>query len=285
MCTSAFKLIPQTMPYQGSKRRIAKQILDYFPKKAERVVEPFAGSAAISVNSLSNGYAKKVWVNDMHEPLVKLWIEILNNPAGLASDYSKLWHEQIGHEREFFDTVRARFNMNHNPVDLLYLLARCVKAAVRYNNNGEFNNSPDNRRKGAKPDVMKKRIMITASILSGKTKLTSMDYKDVLQKCTSKDLIYLDPPYQGTCNNHDRRYCNHVSYDEFCKQLEYLNNKEIPFILSYDGKTGNKAHGKTLPKSLGLKRVTICVGRSTQATLLGRTDDTYESLYISPYVV
>ena len=39
---------------------------------------------------------------------------------------------------------------------LLYLLARCVKAAVRYNASGEFNQSPDNRRRGMPPHDARK---------------------------------------------------------------------------------------------------------------------------------
>ncbi len=41
--------IPQPIPYQGSKRHIAHHILPLFSDKPDKLVEPFAGSAAISV--------------------------------------------------------------------------------------------------------------------------------------------------------------------------------------------------------------------------------------------
>jgi DNA adenine methylase len=41
--------LPQPIPYQGSKRNIATQILRYAPRSIERIIEPFAGSAAVSV--------------------------------------------------------------------------------------------------------------------------------------------------------------------------------------------------------------------------------------------
>ena len=41
--------IPHPIPYQGSKRNLANQILKFFPKNIPRLVEPFAGSAAISI--------------------------------------------------------------------------------------------------------------------------------------------------------------------------------------------------------------------------------------------
>ena len=65
-----------------------------------------------------------------------LWREILDRPEGLADRYAFLWSDQDGRERRYFDEVRKRFNRAHDPAEFLYLLARCVKAAVRYNSNG-----------------------------------------------------------------------------------------------------------------------------------------------------
>ena len=53
------------------------------------------------------------------------------------------------------------------------------------------------------------------------------------------------------------------------------------YIISYDGKTGDKSHGKSLPNSLSLKHLHVKAGRSSQATLLGSNDETIESLYLS----
>ena len=48
-----------------------------------------------------------------------------------------------------------------------------------------------------------------------------------------------------------------------------------------DGRSGDKTYGKELPEYLGLKRILIPAGRSSQATLLGKNQQTIESLYIS----
>ena len=174
------------------------------------------------------------------------------------------------------------FNHEHDPADFLYLLARCVKAAIRYNANGEFNNTPDNRRKGARPDAMRHRIFCASDLLRKRTRLTSWDYKKVLGDCTEEDFVYMDPPYQGVCGNRDRRYFPTVDHDEFCNELAKLNARLIMFAVSYDGRTGVRTYGKTLPDSLKLTHLEMRMGRSTQATLLGRSDITYESLYLSP---
>lgn len=273
--------VPQPIPYQGSKRQLAPVILPYFPHKVHRLVEPFAGSAAMSIAASSRGMAGSFWLNDAHAPLMALWQEIVARPHTLATDYATLWNEQLGQERTYFDKVRDRFNKTAAPVDFLYLLARCVKAAIRYNAEGRFNNTPDNRRKGARPDEMRQRLMRASALFQGKSRLTDWDYKKVLANCTNQDFVYMDPPYQGVCGQRDQRYLPKFAHDEFCHELHKLNKRGIQFIVSYDGRTGEKTFGELLPDTLGLIHLEVQAGRSTQSTLLGRSDVTYESLYLS----
>jgi DNA adenine methylase len=92
----------------------------------------------------------------------------------------------------------------------------------------------------------------------------------------------MDPPYQGVCGNRDSRYYEKVDFKDFVSELEKLVESDILFILSYDGRKGEKTYGKSIPQELGLYRIEINAGRSSQSTLLGGNDVTYESLYISP---
>lgn len=277
--------VPHPIPYQGSKRWIAKAIVSCLPKDCIRLVEPFAGSAAVALAAAYYGRAKRFWVNDINAPLVDLLRKIVEEPDELARQYLRLWDEQEGQERAFYNKIRADFNRTHDPDCLLYLLARCVKAAIRYNSKGEFNNSPDNRRKGACPETMRSHILAASALLRGKTVFTAIDYRQVLDAADPADVIYMDPPYQGVCGNRNQRYLRGVPFEEFVAALEGLNAKNIAYIVSYDGRTGNKAHGRALPKSLDLLHLEIDAGPSTQATLLGRPSRTYESLYLSPMLM
>ena len=273
------------MPYQGSKRKIARQILEYLPDYMGRIVEPFAGSAAIAVHAAANLGVERVWLNDAHEPLMRLWKEVLHSPSRLASNYARLWRPRpLGGDRDYY-AARDRFNKSHDPADFLYVLARCAKAAVRYNSDGMFNNSPDKRRRGARPGEMRRRVLAVHDVLAGRTEITSWGYERVLRKCTPADIVYMDPPYQGTRGRRDRRYWGRFSHSEFCGELEKLNKRGIPFVLSYDGRLGRRTYGQDMPESLGLRRIVIRAGRSAQSTLLGGDDDTYESLYLSPHAL
>lgn len=275
-------IVPHPIPYQGSKRILANFILAYLPPNVSRFVEPFAGSAALSIATAMQRKANHFYLNDTNQPLIQLWQAILERPEQLANAYEKLWREQCGHEREFYDKVRREFNRTHHPEHLLYLLARCVKASVRYNAYGEFNQSPDNRRKGRHPENMRRDIMATARLLAGRTILSCQDYRQVLSQVTLSDLVYMDPPYQGVSSKRDARYASQVQFDEFVQALEDLIGREILFLVSYDGRRGEKTYGNGMPSVLRLRHIEIRVGRSAQSTLLGGKDITYESLYLSP---
>ena len=274
--------IPHPIPYQGSKRNLAPAILDYFPERIDTLIEPFAGSAALTLAAAARNLAGHYIINDLNKPLVDLWRAIINSPEKLARQYDQLWKAQHGDRRSYYDEVRDEFNRSGKADHFLYLLARCVKASVRYNADGEFNQSPDNRRMGALPETMRQQILGASHLLRGKTELACLDYREVVARTTSDDLIYMDPPYQGVCGNRDPRYLKSVLFDEFVEVLETLNFRNINYLVSYDGRTGDRTHGHRLPDRLRLHLVELEAGRSSQATLLGRDEITVESLYLSP---
>ncbi|MCL6584335.1 MAG: Dam family site-specific DNA-(adenine-N6)-methyltransferase [bacterium] len=277
--------LPHPIPYQGSKRALAHRILALFPKEKVRLFEPFAVSAAVSIAAVANGKAMSVVLNDANEPLMLLWKRIIEEPDRLLASYEKLWNAQMGDERKYYDYVRNKFNKTHNPDLLFYLLARCVKASVRYNANGEFNQSPDNRRKGAKPQTMAKHVYGASQLLNGITVIQCGDFRKAIADATPKNVIYMDPPYQGVCGRRDNRYFEGLLFKDFVTALEEMNRKRLSFIISYDGRTGEKSYGEMLPEHLHLTHIEVEAGVSSQATLLGRTAQTIESLYVSPALV
>lgn len=275
-------IVPQPFQYQGSKRALAPMILPYLPSKFRRLVEPFAGSGAMSLACAGRMRASRFWVNDLNKPLAELLNLMINRPEELADAYAGLWKDDAEDALEHFYSVREQFNRTHEPKLFLYLLTRCIKGAVRYNNEGLFNQSPDKRRLGTRPETMRQNIMAVSMLLRGKTVVTSHDFRDVLSAAETDDVIYMDPPYQGTSGERDSRYLAGLSFDDFVVALDGLNERGLRYAISYDGRTGDKSYGEPLPKYLDLVHIELEAGRSTQATLLGREEETVEALYLSP---
>jgi DNA adenine methylase len=278
-----FLRLPHPIPYQGSKRLLADRILSLVGQQRFDVLyEPFVGSGAITIAGAARGLANHYELSDTLTPLVEIWQAILERPCELADDYEGVWQAQfdgdsIGH----FNVVRSAFNDRHDPAKLLYLLARCVKNAPRFNRDGAFNQSPDKRRHGMRPTKMRLEIDGVSALLGGRASARVAPFEKALSVATAADLVYLDPPWEGTSSGRDKRYHEGLERDQLIAGVADLNRRGVPFLLSYDGRHGDKTYGEPLPDTLRARRLELPAGRSSQATLLGRSEQTVESLYVS----
>lgn len=276
--------VPHPFPYQGSKRYLANAIIPLIPNDTKRVIEPFCGSAAVSIAAKYTKKVHEVILADINEPLIDLWKSIVNEPQALVRDYTKMWNEQLESPKEYFRTVRADFNNEPTPARLLYLLNRIVKGAVRYGSDGRFNQSADNRRLGARPKIVESRIYGVHNIMTDTQPIAS-DYVSVALNASPKDVIYMDPPYQGTSTQSDHRYAASLQRNDFELVLAEMNAKELSYIVSYDAVDSNTPYGHPLSDHLNLTHIHVTAGVSAQATLLGQKKTTIESIYLSPALI
>lgn len=278
--------VPHPIPYQGSKRQLAPLILSFIPDGKFRILlEPFVGSGAVTLATARMNPHNRFRVGDTLEPLCGIWRHIVTNPQKLVEEYAEHWHNQLSYPIRYFNKVREEFNRDRSPSKLLFLLARCVKNAVRFNPSGQFNQSADKRRLGTRPKTMEVEIYGAHRLLKGRCEIICGDYKALLDRATPDDIVYMDPPYQGTSEGRDSRYFRGVDRKDLVSALEKLNQRGVQFVLSYDGACGKKTYGEALPEHLRCKRVLVDAGRSSQATLNGFEHRTVESIYVSSGLV
>jgi DNA adenine methylase len=93
--------LPHPAQYQGSKRNLASHILKFLPDKIDRLIEPFAGRAAISIAIAAQQLSQSFWLNDLNKPLVELLELVIEHPNDIADAYSDTWnsqhHDSVGH--------------------------------------------------------------------------------------------------------------------------------------------------------------------------------------------
>lgn len=270
---------PHPFPYLGSKRKQSSFILSYFPSRFNRLIEPFAGSAAISIAVATRKLTRDFWLNDANVPLMRLWKVLLFDPPGLAGSYNDRWNAQFRDPTTFYAAIQDRFNLHRMSADLFFLLYRSANSIVSYNDIGEFTNTPRPGKLGAKPSVVEKRITEISQLLIGKTVLTSLDYRTVLPNSERGDFVYIDPPYHDP--HKSGKYASSIDHTEFCDHLARLNNRKIMYAVSYGSRERDKKYGISLPSSLGLMHVNVDVGRSNQSAITGIEASANESLYIS----
>lgn len=276
--------IPHPFPYQGSKRKIAPQIIERCELSSINcIVESFAGTAAITLALLHLGIVDNAVINDKNEHIYLLWKEIHDNPSQLCDLYEQHWNNQLSDPKGYFIDMRNKLNNEYAPEVFLYILARIVKGAVRYSQKGMFSQSCDNRRLGMKPDKMRQNILSVGRLIKDRVSIQNRCYtdKDLYSSDGANTLVYLDPPYQGVSFTADKRYIDGVAYEDFSKFLDKRIEYNPHIVISYDGMVGDRVIGKMLPKTLPLDHYFINAGQSAQETLIGRSATTFESLYIS----
>lgn len=259
--------------WSGSKRSQATAILSYMPDHINTYYEPFIGGGSImyAVNP------EKAICGDICKPLIDLWKEIKENPKDLADAYRIRWQRLQSEGYEVYYEIRDSFNKNNNAQDLLFLSRTCVNGLIRFNANGEFNNSLHHTRPGIAPDRLERIIMDWNEHVKG-VNFISNDYRETTKTAKKGDLIYLDPPYFHTKG----RYYGTIEFNDFLEYLQELNQRDIKYILSFDGKRGDDDFTVSLPSDLYKRHQLLPSGNSSFKKVMDKESlQVYESLYLN----
>ena len=104
------------------------------------------------------------------------------------------------------------------------------------------------------------------------------DYTVTTETAKAGDLIYLDPPYFHTKG----RYYGTIEFDAFLPYREYLNSKDIKYMLSFDGVRGEDDFTVELPREVYKRHELIPSGNSSFKKVMDKENiQVLESLYLN----
>lgn len=261
------EVIPPILKWTGSKRKQANEIFSLFPKEFNRYFEPFLGGGAL-LYLVSKNQDKPVIGNDIYTPLIEFWTLVKENPQQLVNYYKNEWTFLQNDFPAYFYDVRDRFNANPNGMDLSFLTRTCVNGIVRFNKNGDFNNSIHLSRRGMTPEKFESIVYSWTKRLEN-VAFKNEDYREVLSGCKSGDLVYFDPPYASSNN----RYIQNLDLEAFFKELELLNLKGVKWLLSFDGSRGDLELEYPVPQNLYKNKYEMANGNSTLRQVLGKSQE------------
>lgn len=266
--------------WSGSKRSQAGNILTYFPKEIDTYYEPFCGGASVLRRLLSSDIKVNRYVcSDLNSGLIDLWNEIVNHPGQVSSYYKKLWNElniddDKQRKKEYFATVRDRYNREHNPLDFMFIMRTTTNGMPRYNHDGKFNNSFHVTRNGIIPNTLEKIIYEWSDLLKkNKVEFITCSYEEIKPK--ENDFVYLDPPYANTKG----MYYGTIDYEELWNWLRDLSCK---YALSFDGISGEDDNTWNVPEDIYSRHEYLLNGNSSFKRTIGKSNNSivYESLYL-----
>lgn len=269
MCSNLSPVIK----WSGSKRSVAPRLAALFPA-ATRYFEPFVGGGAL----LPYRPSKAAFASDTISELISLWKAIRDRPADVADGYRDRWLSRQRRGYAVYYEIRKRFNATRDPVDLLFLSRTCVNGLIRFNRNGDFNNSLHHTRPGIAPDRLE-QIVRNWSAAIKEVSFDVADYRIALQRVSEGNFVFLDPPYKAT---RGRYHPSSFDTDEFYSQLARLNKVGAKWMLTYDGQAGSRRYETGLPTELYRCSLGVTTGQSPFTRLMGSSlDAVVESVYLN----
>lgn len=227
--------------YPGGKASLLNYVEKFITSNkisVPAILEPYAGSAAISMGLLRKGMISKAYINDSDQMVYAFWKTIMNKNEELIEMIDSL---EVNLDAWFYyrkylvDTPLTKFNEKDVAMAFLFLnrtsYSGIVKAGPlggkrqqsRYKIDCRFN----------KENLKKKIKSIEA--LSPKVKVFNMEGIEFMKE-TIKEIgdvfIYADPPYYNVGKLLYNQYFDdkkHIQLADYLKQVE-----EQPWLLSYN---------------------------------------------------
>ncbi len=215
---------------------------------------------------------------DVIPELIQLWIVIRDEPELTAKEYELRWRRLQNEGHTAYYEIRDSFNATRNPNDLLFLSRTCVNGLIRFNKNGDFNNSLHHTRPGIAPERLSKLIHQWRYYIQHVIFAVG-DYRETLKNAQAGDLAFLDPPYIGTKG---RYIPTDFDFEEFYLELERLNDAAVRWMLTFDGEAGERTYQSTIPRHLYKVHLGLPTGNSPFPKLMKTSlDSVVESVYLN----
>ncbi len=179
----------QLLKWVGNKFRFAEVIAEHLPADFNCYIEPFVGTGAVLATvAPSHGIA-----GDALGVLVDFHKAVQNNPEPLIAHYSMTREEILCHGRDAYEEVKARYNAEPTPGDLLVLSRACYGGVVRFTKGGHMS-TPMGPHRLMPPEKLARYMDQWQQRLGG-TKFLHCDYREAMKEAGQNDVVYCDPPY------------------------------------------------------------------------------------------
>lgn len=233
-----FRLAIQAKPFikwAGGKQSLAKQLIPLFPTDYDRYFEPFVGGGSMFFTlcpetAVINDHNR--WLIDTYRAVRDNWERV----AGLL--------DELPNTKEDYLQIRSlnpwELSIERRAAHFIYLNKTCFRGLFRVNRKGQFNvpyGAYD--RRYYDPENLK-----SVSATLAHTTILSGDFELALADVTSRDFVYLDPPYYKLGGHSDfNRYtenqfreAEHFRLASLCRDLDSrgvrwaLSNSNTEFV-------------------------------------------------------
>lgn len=262
------KIMNSYLKWVGGKSSLFDELYLYFPKKINKYIEPFVGSASVVLsliddiknkkilidnvlyeNNISFPDPKKFIVNDYNYYLIKCHLSVKYNVLKLIEELDKLQNEFNNSDNKLLFYKDKRNNLNSfmkkdfkKDDDIIkysslfiFINKTCFNGVWRVNSKNE-NNVPWNKVEDV--NIYNKKNILLISDLFKYVDFRCEDFYDFVCDTLEKDdFVFLDPPYIPISKTSNFTKYNKVEWskddNKRLKKLLYLiNDRKANFMMT-----------------------------------------------------
>lgn len=249
-------MIKSPLRYPGGKSKSIDSITKLIPDFKE-FREPFVGGGSVFVYLKQKFPSRTFWINDIYQNLYHFWNECKENPNKLIesilefrSTYSngKELHKFLLNNIDSFDNIKK--------AAAFFIFNRITFSGTT--ESGGFSNAAFHKRF---TESSIERVIALSKIL-GNTKISNLDYEEVVLAGGNDVFLFLDPPYYSATksalygkNGSLHKTFNHERFANVMKQTKHK------WLITYDDSDYIKdlfsfANIKTWDLTYGMRNVT-----------------------------
>ncbi len=250
------------LKWAGNKTAIMPHLKKHLPA-GPRLVEPFAGSCAVMMETDYPSYL----VADINPDLINLYNTIKRGPELLIAIAKAFFNKN--NTAEDYYLIRKEFNGSRDwgadwqAAMFLYLNRHCYRGVCRYNKKGLFNSPYGHYKKPYFPEAeilaFEEKAQRATFICAG--------YEETLAQLLPGDVIYCDPPYDGTFDGYHTAGFSEDDQYRLASVLERRSSEGHPVVASNSDTLliGSLYRNFTLHKITTARSVGVAAGKSKSA--------------------
>ncbi len=235
--------------YRGGKSKELNYYINHIQNEDYEIYyEPFIGGGA-TYFALE---PQRAVINDINGKLINFYLDVRNNFDLLKEQLSNLEKNYIKNQKQYEEIKRLtpekrvpnnneylyyklRDEFNYPTGKYLegtlyfYINKTAYSGMIRYNNNGEYN-VPFGRYKNFNTDLISRKH----NLLLQNAEIFNLDYLEIFNRATPRDIMFIDPPYDCVFNDYgnlNNKYgFNESEHRRLAKDFRNLNTRTLMVI-------------------------------------------------------
>lgn len=222
-------MIKSPLRYPGGKSKainiISKLIPDF-----EEYREPFVGGGSLFVYLKQIYPDRQYWINDIYENLFHFWNQCKNQPDDIISQ-TLIWKNEFPEGRELHKYLLENIDSfdNLKKAAAFFIINRITFSGTT--ESGGFSDAAFHKRFTASSI---ERVEKLSKILHN-TKITNLDYEEVINYPAENVFFFLDPPYYSATKSalYGKNGKLHKNFDHV-RFSETMKNTSHKWLITYD---------------------------------------------------